>query len=336
MKTYKPLLVISFSLATTLANAQEPQRYEIKSATIQYYTITKDVKITGTQYFDNYGQLEALIAVAQTENEKTQHMIIRRCDTTYTINLSQKNGQMDVTHEETINYLKLTPNVIEKYKIVDLHSSEMIANKLCSKYTLQITQMEQSVELDVWVWKGIVLKSIMKLGDVEINIQTALNVQEDIELPPALFDIPNGVTMNLQEQTIDSNNCEIIDIYGSSVKIDDETTLTFAGCRSRENKSQITFNIDIYNSSSNEFSIFPKDINIIDGNDKNIKIEKCNLWSTDLRNGIGIQTAKLQCEFECIDTVKIFEIKRKNIIYRINTNAICRKKNKSILQRSFI
>ena len=44
----------------------------------------------------------------------------------------------------------------------------------------------------VWIYKGITLKSAMDMGFGEMG-QTALSLEEDIEVDPALFTLPEGV-----------------------------------------------------------------------------------------------------------------------------------------------
>ena len=52
--------------------------------------------------------------------------------------------------------------------------------------------MNGPVTQTVWIYKGITLKSSMDMGFGEMG-QTALSIEEDIEVDPALFTLPEGV-----------------------------------------------------------------------------------------------------------------------------------------------
>lgn len=108
--------------------------------------------------------------------------------------MAQKTGQKVIAPEKPINYLNLTPETIEKYSIKEL-GEETIAGKPCKKYSVQMTQAGQTVNGEVSVWKGIVLKATMSLGMVEILNQTAVEIQENAEIAPSTFEVPEGVVI---------------------------------------------------------------------------------------------------------------------------------------------
>ncbi len=193
MNVFKTAVAVAAVFAATLTNAQEA-RYELKSAIIKCEMTTQGIKMTGTQYFDNYGQKEAALMVAETPMGKTEIKSLQFSDTTYSINMAQKIGQKVIAPEKPINYQNLTPETIEKYSIKEL-GEETIAGKPCKKYSVQMTQAGQTVNGEVSVWKGIVLKSTMSLGLVEILNQTAVEIQENVEIAPSTFEVPEGVVI---------------------------------------------------------------------------------------------------------------------------------------------
>ncbi len=83
-------------------------------------------------------------------------------------------------------------NII-KYKIKEI-GEETVAGKTCKKYSLQQEQMGQTIDCEVSVWNGIVLKTVMKMGMVEVMSQTATEIQENAEVESSKFEIPEGVT----------------------------------------------------------------------------------------------------------------------------------------------
>ncbi|MBR5643521.1 MAG: DUF4412 domain-containing protein [Salinivirgaceae bacterium] len=147
-----------------------------------------------TSYFDDYGKKQAAVAVMDQGLVKTETKTLQFEDTIYQINVAMKMGQKVVSPEKPINYLQLTPDDIEKYKIQEL-GTETVAGRQCTKYSEQITQMGQTVNVEVWVWKGIALKTVMKLGDTEIVSQTATEIQENPTIDPKMFEIPADVKM---------------------------------------------------------------------------------------------------------------------------------------------
>ena len=166
---------------------------ELKSGIIKYEATSQGNQITVTQCFDDYGKKQSALTETGTAMVKTEVKTLQFGDTVYQINLGMKMGQKTVLPEKPINYLQLTQAVREKYKIQEL-GSETIAGKQCTKYSLEVTQMGQTVKTEVWVWKGLVLKSILKMGDMELMTQTATEVQENAEIDPKEFDIPEGVS----------------------------------------------------------------------------------------------------------------------------------------------
>ena len=179
-----------FSNASLPADA----RYELKSGIIKYEAVTQGIKVETTSYFDDYGKKQAAVAVVNQGLVQTETKTLQFEDTIYQINVGMKMGQKVVSPEKPINYLQLTPDVIEKYKIQEL-GTETVAGRQCTRYSEQTSQMGQTVNVEVWVWKGIGLKTVMKLGDTEIVSQTATEIQENPTIDPEMFEIPEGVTM---------------------------------------------------------------------------------------------------------------------------------------------
>jgi len=194
MKKIRYLLAVSFMMVTAFANAQNQQRYELKSGIIKCEMITQGVKMVGTQYFDNYGAKESVLMEVDMPMGKSVIRTLQFSDTTYQINMSQKVGQKVILPEKPVNYLQLTPDAIVKYKIKEL-GSEIVAGRKCTKYSLEMSQAGQTANTEVWVWKGIVLKSVIKMGLVELVNQTVIEVQENANVDPKEFEIPDGITM---------------------------------------------------------------------------------------------------------------------------------------------
>ncbi len=191
MKNKKTLLIVATLFVVTLANAQDA-RYGIKSGIIKTSGTTQGITSTATIYFDNYGEKEASTTALETPMGKQETMQLTTKDSMFVISLTQKIGQKQALSEQ-INFLKITPVDIIKYKIKDL-GEETVAGKPCKKYSLQQEQMGQTIITEVSVWNGITLKATIKLGEMEVGTQTATEIQENAEIEPLKFEIPEGVT----------------------------------------------------------------------------------------------------------------------------------------------
>ena len=180
------------SLLFSDASLPADARYELKSGIVKFNATSQGNQMTITEYFDDYGKKEAALTEAGSALVKTEIKTIQFGDTVYQINMAMKMGQKTTLPEKPVNYLQLTSAVREKYKVQDL-GEETVAGKSCKKYSLEVTQMGQTVKTEVCVWKGLVLKTVLKMGDVELMTQTATEVQENAEVNPKDFEIPEGV-----------------------------------------------------------------------------------------------------------------------------------------------
>ena len=208
MKKLALLLMVAAMSATTVSaqpggskssllfsNASLPAdaRYELKSGIVKFNATSQGNQITATQYFDDYGKKEAALSVTGTALVKTEIKTIQFGDTVYQINMVMKMGQKTTLPEKPVNYLQLTSAIREKYKVQEL-GEETVAGKSCKKYSLEVSQAGQTVKTEVCVWKGLVLKTVLKMGDVELMTQTATEVQENAEVDPKEFEVPEGVS----------------------------------------------------------------------------------------------------------------------------------------------
>lgn len=143
-------------------------------------------------YFDDYGAKQ--VTVTEFNGNTTRTLVIDGKNVM--INDAEKTArempQMGMSSGRTkINFSNLTPKVIKKNKIKELGEEE-VAGKLCKKYSYRTAGMNGPVTQFVWIYKGITLKSAMDMGFGEMG-QTAISLEEDIEVDPALFTIPEGV-----------------------------------------------------------------------------------------------------------------------------------------------
>lgn len=191
----KTLFVALLLAVTTLLSAQEA-KFEIKSAIITKEMVAMGQKVECTWYVDDYGKKEALELTMKTGGvagvEKHIRTITDGAASVITVDLDMKTAMRMKLPQQPINYLKLTPDVIEKYKIKEV-GEETIAGKTCKKYTLEITQMGQTLQMSVWVWKGMVLKSETASNGMVVMIETAKEINESTTVPADKFVVPEGI-----------------------------------------------------------------------------------------------------------------------------------------------
>lgn len=144
-------------------------------------------------YFDDYGAKQ--VTVTEFGDRKTRTLVIDGKnvmvnDAEKTAREMPSMGGMSSSRTK-INFSNLTEKMIKKNKIKELGEEE-VAGKLCKKYSYRTAGMNGPVTQTVWIYKGITLKSSMDMGFGEMG-QTALSIEEDIEIDPALFTLPEGV-----------------------------------------------------------------------------------------------------------------------------------------------
>lgn len=92
---------------------------------------------------------------------------------------------------ERINFLNKDEKYINKNKIKVL-GTETYLDRECTKYSVALFMMGQVVKQTVWVYKGITLRSSMATDFGEM-VQQAINLVEDVEIPAATFEVPEGI-----------------------------------------------------------------------------------------------------------------------------------------------
>lgn len=176
-------MFLAFLLVAVLAaNAQE-KRYDVKSGIV---TMESEMGAT-TLYFDNYGAVQA-----QKMNMMGMDMTILNKDgKTYMINPGEKQVQEmpeGGMGGNTINFLNLTDKVKADNKIKEL-GKEKVLGRECTKYSIEMNMMGQTMQQTVWVYKGITLKTFMDGGQFQME-NTATKFEENATIPAGTFDVP--------------------------------------------------------------------------------------------------------------------------------------------------
>ena len=106
---------------------------------------------------------------------------------TYAIIPSMKRMQ-EMPTQESINYLNLTDEVVEKNKIKEV-GKETILGKECTTYSLEVSQMGQTAKMTVCVWEGYPMKAITDAMGSVITVKVLEFTEGPVD--PSLFELPN-------------------------------------------------------------------------------------------------------------------------------------------------
>ena len=171
-------------LVAVAAMAQNGTKYYgIKSGTIKIEMDMMGQTIPSTIYFDDYGAKQAT-SINMMGMEMTQ---INKDGKMYLVNKGEKSVQEMPQQQEQINYLNLTDEVKAKYKIKEV-GKETVAGKECTTYTVEVSQMGQTVKTTVSVWNGIAMKTVADAGGFSMS-QKVTEVKE-APVDAAIFEIP--------------------------------------------------------------------------------------------------------------------------------------------------
>ena len=191
MKT--KLLLATVALFTTFSLSAQEAKYEFKSAIIKKSMEMWGQKIEAVQYFDDYGKMESVSMTMQIQGTNTRMRTITVGDVITVLNLENKTGNRVTMSDNQVNFLKLTQEVKDKYKVKEL-GEETIAGKPCKKYSMEMSQMGQDVSITTWIWKGIALKTISEAGGMTI-IDLATDIKENVAVDAENFSIPSDFSI---------------------------------------------------------------------------------------------------------------------------------------------
>ena len=181
-------IVILLALAVAAFAQEAPHKYEIKSGIVKTATQVMGQTTEVIVYFDEYGALETTRTKMTIPGMGEMDIAtITKDGKSYMVNNAQKQVQ-EMPIQESVNYLALTDEMKEKFKIVDL-GKEKVGEWDCTKYGEEISQMGQTAKLTVWVWKGFPVKTVTNLAGMEV-VSEVTEFEEDAFILPQTFEVP--------------------------------------------------------------------------------------------------------------------------------------------------
>ena len=197
----KKLLIIAALCAFGICAQAQEKRYEVKSGIITMEMDMMGRKVVQEIYFDDYGAKQA--TMSEMRGQKTrgvevngEMLMINDAENT-AMKMPAMGGMGMGGSTEKINFLNKDEKYIKKNKIKVIGTDTYLGRE-CTKYTVNLFMMGQVVKQTVWVYKGITLKSSMATDFGEM-VQAATKLEEDVEIPAATFEVPEGIkieTMN--------------------------------------------------------------------------------------------------------------------------------------------
>lgn len=195
----KKYIIISLLMAFCLGAGAQEQRYAVKSGIITMGMDMMGQTIVQETYFDDYGAKQATVMDMRGQKVRTivvdgkTVMISDEEKTATTMPSMGPGGSGAGMGGNSINFLSLDEKTIKKNRIKELGEEEIIG-KPCTKYSYKVLMMGSAITVYAWVYKGITLKTTMKTDFGEMGM-AATKIQEDVQIDPAMFVVPEGVTI---------------------------------------------------------------------------------------------------------------------------------------------
>ena len=187
----KKLMIITALLSFCIGAGAQEKMYEVKSGKVTMEMDMMGQTMVQEIYFDDYGAKQVTVMNMQGQKMRTlqqdgSNIMVNDADKT-----AMRMPAMGQDAANRINFLNLDEKTVKKNKIKE-EGEETVAGKACKKYTYKVMMMGQPITTTAWVYKGITLKSSTSTDFGEMG-QTATKIEENIDIDPAMFTIPEGV-----------------------------------------------------------------------------------------------------------------------------------------------
>ncbi|RRD60008.1 hypothetical protein [Tannerella forsythia] len=179
--------------AVGMITAQEA-KYEIKSGIVKKVSNVMGQKVESILYFDDYGKMEAVETTVNVAGTEKNMRTLDEGNSIASIDLDAKTVQRMEKPDKLNNFLTLTDEQKEKYKYQEL-GEETFLDRPCKKISLELTEMGQTFQATLWLWRGIPLKTETQVGGMTV-VEEAVEVQENVEVPAEKFTVPEGFTVS--------------------------------------------------------------------------------------------------------------------------------------------
>ena len=196
----KKLIIIAALMAFCLGVQAQEKRYSVKSGIITMEMDMLGQTITQTTYFDDYGAKQATLSDfrgRKSRNITVDGQNIMIDDEAKTAVKMPRGDRSPMGGGPQIDFSNLDEKTIKKNRIKEVGQEE-VAGKLCTVYSYRVMMMGQVMNAKAWVYKGITLGTSVKTDFGEMGGK-AVKVEEDVEIDPAMFTVPEGVEVEEME-----------------------------------------------------------------------------------------------------------------------------------------
>ncbi|HOK38221.1 MAG TPA: hypothetical protein P5538_03555 [Bacteroidales bacterium] len=158
--------------STTESSSNNP--YKVKSGHLLYNT---SMGMTIETWFDDYGNTQYTESLIEMFGEKSgsKTYIIDGFKYDYSIGTTE-GTKMKYYAAQSYDYKNVSEADLSKYG-VEFHGNETILGKDC-----EVISIKEPVESKVWVWEGIPMKTVSKLGKQDFVMEIVEIDTDNVEL----------------------------------------------------------------------------------------------------------------------------------------------------------
>ncbi|HBG71117.1 MAG: hypothetical protein A2W93_02565 [Bacteroidetes bacterium GWF2_43_63] len=175
----------------------DSDQFGYKTGVIVYTSSTMGINQEITMWFDDFGRVTLSEIKSSMLGQQIHQLNIVKDSMVYNIDMISKSGTWmalsDDSASASYNYRTLTNDDLKMYNIV-FEGNEDFLGKECKIYSQKEMVNDQEIDMKVWIWEGLPLKSISTVSGIKVSME-ALNLKVNIDIPAGKFDVPAGVTI---------------------------------------------------------------------------------------------------------------------------------------------
>lgn len=177
--------------------APDDAPYGFETGIIEYESSTLGMTQQIITMFCDFGRISSTEIKTKMLGQSINQLTLVNDTAIFTINLIDSTGTYVLldSNETELNFRHLSKEDMTKNNIKKT-GNETVLEKNCTIYELYME--EQNAEIKNWIWKGLTLKSVSKVGGMKVTMD-AQKLRINVQIPPEKFDIPKGMTIHKNE-----------------------------------------------------------------------------------------------------------------------------------------
>lgn len=190
-----PLFIFSQAKTAEELRIKDFKKYSIKSGSIEY-EITGDATGSESLVFENHGwtSLKRQTMNLELYGITSTKSLYEITDGDFGFRLKPEDStmvkRMDLKWSAIASYKK--PEDLSEAILLSLGGTQQSDTTLNGR-VCQVWTFENKALQEMWIWKGLVMKRITKLGN-RLVVTTATKIDLDIAIDPSVFIIPDYYT----------------------------------------------------------------------------------------------------------------------------------------------